>query len=124
MQSCIFCMKQNKGQTEIFKGPCCTPHLFFSFHTKTRGCVSGALILSLGFHLLKVRVLAVAGLSASLESDERDAEANPALVTFYQRAFDLPHFTPKQRHSDLFSRLRLNVSTAALLLRYSSKDTI
>lgn len=97
---------------------------FFSFHTKTRGCVSGALILSLGFHLLKVRVLAVAALSGSLESDEREAEANPAPVTFYQCAFDLPHFTPKRRHSDLFGHLRLNVSTTALLLCYSSKDTI
>lgn len=59
-------------------------------------------------------------LSGSLVCDEREAEANPARVTFYQCGLHLPHFTPKRRHSDLFSHLCLNVFTITLLLCYSS----
>lgn len=50
-------------------------------------CVSVGPILSLAFHLLKVRVPAAAALSHPLERDEREAEANPATVTFDQCAF-------------------------------------
>lgn len=59
-------------------------------------------------------------LSGSLVSDEQEAEANPARVTFYQCGLHLPHFTSKRRHSDPFSHLCLNVFTITLLLCYSS----
>lgn len=55
-------------------------------HTPIFYCLSAGLILSLAFHLLKVRAQAVAALSHPLQCDEREAEANPATVTSNQRA--------------------------------------
>lgn len=113
--------RKTKGQTGIFKGLCCVPRLFFSLHTKTRGCVSGALILFLVSTFSKSECWLSLPCQVHLSVMSGRLRQNPAPVTFYQRAFDLPHFTPKRRHSDLFSRLRLNISTTLQKTLYKVK---
>lgn len=102
-----------------FCPPPCPPPLFY--------CVSVGLILSLAFHLLKVRAPAAAALSHPLERDEREAEANPATVTFDQCAFLTRLILPQSEDIQTFSvsvtasgRLR----DLLRLLCFSAEDTM